>query len=80
MKRVKIVVVLLVLLVLSSCSPVQMRPEYDRAFRLATINVNELNMRCQDGDATACQVGLDEAAQILQLIVEAMDGVSERSE
>ena len=54
-----------------------MRANYDRAFRLATINVNELNSRCQEGDALACQAGLDEAAQTMQLVVDAMDGKGE---
>ena len=71
----KIFVIVGILMILAAgCSPVQMQAEYDRAFRMATINVNELNRRCQEGDTTACTAGLDEAAQILQLVVDAMDG------
>lgn len=70
----KAILLVTICLLVIGCAPVQMSAEYGRAFRLANVNVAELNRRCQDGDDMACKEGLKEASEILQTVVDAMDG------
>lgn len=73
-KKMFLISIVLLVLLCAGCPAVQMRPNHERVFRLTTINVAELNRRCQEGDNQACKEGLDLAAQAMQTAVLAMDG------
>jgi len=59
----------------AGCSQVQMSPAYRQQLAMTNIVVQSLNDDCQAGDPNACKEGLDESAQILQLLIDAADGV-----
>ena len=72
---------LLILLVIATvafcvagCSQVQLSAPYAQQLEMSAANVNELNRRCQAGDPNACQQGLAEASQTLNLLVDGMHG------
>lgn len=72
-----IILILLSSLVLVGCSKVQMSASYRQALEMSAINVAELNRRCQDGDPNACKLGLAEASETLDLLVDALHGRGE---
>lgn len=73
MKRLLLTIIIATFLI-GGCSGVQMSPPYRQTLEMSAINVAELNKRCQDGDAEACQKGLAEASKTLDLLVDALYG------
>jgi len=74
--KTKIVIgFVVVCLPLLGCSQVQMSPAYRQQLVMSSILVQSLNEDCQAGDPNACEKGLAESARILQLLVDAVEGV-----
>ena len=61
-------------IVLTGCSQVQMSPAYQQELYMSNVLVQSLHADCQAGDPNACKEGLNESAQILQLLVDAVEG------
>lgn len=68
------ILILFVLLPVVGCSQVQMSPAYQQELYMSNVLVQSLNADCQAGDPNACKEGLNESAQILQLLVDAVEG------
>jgi hypothetical protein len=52
-----------------------MSPEYAQQLEMAAVNISELNSRCQSGDNEACKLGLAEAAETLNILVDGLHGI-----
>lgn len=70
----KMILILLVSILVASCSAVQMSPPYRAETERMSSRLTELNKRCQDGDADACKEGLRIATVHVERIVDAMHG------
>lgn len=70
----KKLLLIMLAVVLSGCSQVQMSPPYRAALESSAINVAELSGRCQAGDDTACKQGLMQASETLNLLVDGLHG------
>ena len=68
------IIIILILSFLPGCSQVQMSPAYQQELYMTNALVQSLNADCQAGDPNACKEGLNESAQILQLLVDAVEG------
>ena len=60
---------------LSGCGKVWMSAEYKEQMEMSNVVIQSLNADCQAGDPNACRQGLAESAEIVQLIVDAANGV-----
>ena len=67
--------VALLALSLPGCGKVRMSPEYAQQLEMAAVNISELNSRCQSGDNEACKLGLAEAAETLNILVDGLHGI-----
>ena len=74
MKKVIIVVLLVVAMLCVSCEEAYLPPNVEIEVYQNEAFVAELNRRCQAGDPNACSEGLDRAAKVLTLIVDALEG------
>lgn len=69
------VTAVVMVLMLSGCGKVWMTAEYREQIEMSNVVIQSLNDDCQAGDDEACRKGLNESARIVQLIVDAADGV-----
>lgn len=72
------VMLLASLLLVGGCSKVQMSSDYGRVVEQSALVVGELSTRCQGGDDLACKEGLRVAAEMLDLVVDAMHGIDSK--
>jgi len=68
------IIIVCAMLLIFGCSQVQMSPAYQQELYMSNVLVQSLNADCQAGDPNACKEGLNESAQILQLLVDAVEG------
>lgn len=75
MKKLIIISTIIVLcMVISGCTKVNMTTEYAQRMYEAEILCNELNNRCIDGDTEACQGCCAESSRFLTLLRMAYEG------
>jgi uncharacterized protein YceK len=72
----RITIILLICAFIAGCSQVQLSPPYRQTLEISSVNVAELNKRCQAGDNEACKEGLAKASKTLDLLLDAAYGRS----
>ena len=74
MKKKILLIVSLLLLTVSSCHPIQARPEMESLIRSQADVIAELDRRCQGGDADACDKCSAVSNATFVQLVNALDG------
>ena len=67
--------IMLIAIAAAGCSQVQMSAAYRQELVMSNVLVQSLNADCQAGDPNACKEGLNESAKVLQLLIDAVQGV-----
>jgi len=63
---------------LCGCSQVTMSPAYKANLEMTNVVVQSLAGDCAGGDPNACERGLAESAEILQMLVDAVNGTESK--